>query len=701
MLRRPEDKHNGSGLRAASAQALPAHPGKVQTEQADMENENIPDNGPKDEKPELALDFDFTPDWARKPPENPYAGREDAGAEFGDGGGRPPFRRGGGGGFRRGGDRREGGFRRDGGNRERRDGDRNGPRREGGGFRDRGPRRDGAPSGGPGGFRKDRPEGPRGERPPRRDGERGPRRDGDRRGDRRGPPREPLPRLDVNVAFLPDRERLALVARDIQASRRAFPLIHIANLFLGGDDRYLVKLELPPPKQEGEPRKLFAQCLDCHRAFLSRANAEAHVLNEHIGKFFDIEEIEVEPPSGTYTCVARCQLSGELLGPPNDHSYNERLQELWSTRFSHMPKSEYLSHIETVRDEALVEQWKESMRKKTVYRLKAEYLPKPKPAEGEPAPAPAPAAEAEAPAEPAPEAAPEAPAEAPAAEAAPAPEPPKGPAMTKAEAQDWMRNRVNGMLRESARCMLPGAVSRRFDDPSLRREVSMAWQRETRFPFTLSLALRPAFRHMKMHLFKINARETYVTAIAPVPVDLATAPDIVKEIVAFLEANPGATRQSLRDGLRPGADAESKEVQDLLRHLDNLVANGNVIAFYNGTLGLPRAQAEKPKAEAAAEKPAEEKPAEEAPAAPADAETAPAEAAEKADAPDATPAAVAALADEIANRTSELDAAAVTVGDLAGRLAEAATPAEAPAPAPDAEEPPADTAAPAPEAPAP
>ena len=425
------------------------------------------------------------------------------------------------------------------------------------------------------------------------------------------------------------------------------------------------------------------------------------MLNEHIGKFFDIEEIEVEPPSGTYTCVARCKLSGELLGPPNDHSYNAKLQELWSTRFSHMPKSEYLSHIETVRDEALVEQWKESMRKKTVYRLKAEFLPKPKPAEGEATPAPAPAPAEEAPAEPAPEAAPEAAAEAPAAEAAPAPAPeaPKGPAMTKAEAQDWMRNRVNGMLRESARCMLPGAVSRRFDDPSLRREVSMAWQRETRFPFTLSLALRPAFRHMKMHLFKINARETYVTSIAPSPVDLATAPDIVKEIVAFLEANPGATRQSLRDGLRPDADAESKEVQDLLRHLDNLVANGGVIAFYNGTLGLPRAQAEKPKAEAAAEKSAEEKPAEEAPAdKPAD--EAAAETPEKTDSsePQATPAAVAALADEIAGRTAELDAAAASVGDLAGRLAEAATPAEAEVPAPAAEEPP---AAPAPEAPAP
>ncbi|MBR4189901.1 MAG: hypothetical protein IKQ55_08070, partial [Kiritimatiellae bacterium] len=559
-------------------------------------------------------------------------------------------------------------------------------------FRDRGPRRDGAPAGGPGGFRKDRPEG---ERPPRRDGDRGPRREGDRRGDRRGPPREPLPRLDVNVSFLPDRERLALVARDIQASRRAFPLIHIANLFLGGDDRYLVKLELPPPKQEGEPRKLFAQCLDCHRVFLSRANAEAHVLNEHIGKFFDIEEIEVEPPSGTYTCVARCQLSGELLGPPNDHSYNERLQELWSTRFSHMPKSEYLSHIETVRDEALVEQWKDSMRKKTVYRLKAEYLPKPKPAEGE-------------------------------ATAAPAPEPPKGPAMTKAEAQDWMRNRVNGMLRESARCMLPGAVSRRFDDPSLRREVSMAWQRETRFPFTLSLALRPAFRHMKMHLFKINARETYVTAIAPTPVDLATAPDIVKGIVKFLEANPAATRQSLLDGLRPGANAESKEVQDLLRHLDNLVANGGVIAFYNGTLGLPRAQAEKPKAGPAAEKPA-------APAAPAEpppprdveamaaldgskasiaelieavGKTSEAVAQAQAEIGDLAArmeckadaqAAIAKLAGAIADQAAAIDAAKSAVDDLSGKIASQSA-AEAPAPAEAPAESPAESA---PEAPAP
>lgn len=679
-----------------------------------MENDITPENGPQDDKkPELAFDFDFTPDWARKPPENPYAGREDAYADSG-GGGRPPFRRGGGGGrFRRddsrGGFRREGADRREGGRRE----GGFGPRREDGDRRERRPPRDGA-SAPRDGFRRERPDRPAGERRPHGGG-RFPRRDGERR------EREPLPpRLDVKVSFLPDRERLALVVRDIQASRRAFPLVHIANLFLAGDDRHQIKMELPPPK-EGEPRKTFVQCLDCHRVFLARANAENHVLNDHIGKFFDIEEVEVEPPSGTYTCVARCKLSGELLGPPNDHSYNAKLQELWSTRFSHMPKSEYLSHIETVRDEALVEQWKDSMRKKTVYRLKAEFLPKPKPAESEAAPAPAPAPAAEAPAEPAAGTAPEeAPAEAPAAEPAPAPEAPKGPAMTKAEAQDWMRNRVRNLLRESPRCMLPGTMSRSVEDPSLRHAISWARGRETRFPITLTLALRPAFRHMGMHLFKINARETYVTAVAPVPVDLANAPDIVKEIVAFLEANPAATRQTLLEGLRPGADAESKEVQDLLRHLDNLVANGNVIAFHNSTLGLPRAQAEKPKAEP--EKPAEPAaPAEPPP--PRDAEvlaaldgskasigelieavqkTSEAVAEAQAEIGDLAArmeckadaqAAIAKLAGAIADQAAAIDAAKSAVSDLSGKIA-AQSPAEAPAvEAPEA--------TPAPEAPAP
>jgi hypothetical protein len=350
------------------------------------------------------------------------------------------------------------------------------------------------------------------------------------------------------VSFLPDRERLALLVRDIQVSRRAYPLIQIASRFLGREDRYSVKLELAPPA-EGAARQVLVQCLHCRRVFRNRANAEAHILNDHLDQFFQIEETESAPPAGVFACVARCGLSGTLLGPPNYHGYNEKIQELWAARFAHMSKAEYLGHIETLRDDALIEQWKDSLRKKTVYRLKE--VP-----EGQ--------------------------------EAAP---------MTKAEAQDWVRaGKLNPMLRESARCLIPGPQSKRLDDGALRAEVAQAWQRETRFPFTLSLALRPAFRHMHLHLFKVNAKETYVTAVPPQPVDLATAPPVVGEIVAFIEAHPGATRQQVLEGLRPGADPESPVAAEVLLHLGNLVANGGVIEFFNATLALPRAPA--PRAEA-------------------------------------------------------------------------------------------------------
>ena len=475
-----------------------------------------PANGAQD-KPELALDLNFVPTWARKPPENPYVGREDS--RPGERG-RPGPR-----------EDRRGGFR----NRE-------------GGDRRGGPRSGGPRPGGPrsvGGFR--RPEGGgRPEGPARAGG--GFRREGGNRfpsqrreggGDRR-PARESLPRLDVKVTFLPDRERLALVVRDIQASRRAFPLMEIANRFLGREDLYLVKLELPA-SPEGAGRQTFVQCLECKRVFRARANAEVHLLNDHIDKYFAVEETEVEPPAGAFTCVARCRLSGVLLGPPNYHGYNEKIQELWASRFAHMSKAEYLGHVETVRDEALIEQWKDALRKKTVYRLKE------------------------------------------------VPEGQEAAAMSRSEAQDWMRaGKLNPLLRESGRCMVPGPQSKKFDDGALRSAVSLAWQRETRFPFSLSLALRPAFRHMHLHLFKVNARETYVTAVPPAPVDLATAPAIVKDIVSFLETHPGATRHQVLDGLRPGANPESPEAAELLLHLNNLIANGGVIEFFNATLVLPR-----------------------------------------------------------------------------------------------------------------
>jgi len=59
-----------------------------------------------------------------------------------------------------------------------------------------------------------------------------------------------------------------------------------------------------------------------------------------------------------------------LLGPPNHHSYVEKLNELHQTRFAHLSLDEYKESIEIVRDEELIEQWRQESCKKTVYKLR-------------------------------------------------------------------------------------------------------------------------------------------------------------------------------------------------------------------------------------------------------------------------------------------------------------------------------------------
>ena len=69
-------------------------------------------------------------------------------------------------------------------------------------------------------------------------------------------------------------------------------------------------------------------------------------------------------------------------------------------------------------------------------------------------------------------------------------------------------------------------------------------------------------------------------------------------------AEAALAAQQVLEGMRPGANPEAAEAAELLLHLNNLIANGGVIEFFNGTLVLPRAgirPADKPAKAAAAD----------------------------------------------------------------------------------------------------
>ena len=219
--------------------------------------------------------------------------------------------------------------------------------------RDRGERRN----------RKPRPEPGRREERPERRGQ------GDFRGlqDRRA--ERPAEFLPLDISFIPERNRLSALVHDLRESGRAYPLTDLASGFLAHPAFYLVKIETRAPEKGGPAPRLF-QCKECKVLFSQKEALMAHTLEKHMGKIFVREELKVEPPAGNFVVIARCKLSGALLGPPNYHGYTAKLQDIWKRQFPHMSLDSYRSHVETVRDPDLIEKWKQENSTQVAYKLR-------------------------------------------------------------------------------------------------------------------------------------------------------------------------------------------------------------------------------------------------------------------------------------------------------------------------------------------
>jgi hypothetical protein len=400
------------------------------------------------------------------------------------------------------------------------------------GARGRRDERDGRGRGGGGGA---------GGRPPGRPG--AGTRDGGRRKstDRRGPPaereRRELPAwLPIEVGFVPERAKLGAVVRLLHATKKAYPLVQIARHFLGKRENFLVKLEAREGAG-GEQSPMLFHCAVDHAITLDRESMEAHAAGKHLEEFFEAVDTDVEPPAGNFVCVGRCRLSGSLLGPPNHHAYAEKLQELHRSLYSHLPIEEYRRQIDVVRDPALVEQWREQYRKQRQFRARGNS--------GE------------------------------------------APLLKRADAEATLLAEHGARLIQSGqRFVIPGMAIDAVGSEVLRRQIFEALSRENRSPFKMIIALRPAFRHMRLNLFKAKG-QTFVSAVEPRPIDEAHAIDSLKKIFALLHEQPGVTRKQLAEKLCPGSPDGSPERQEAMSPIGWLVEKGHVIEFADGSLAIP------------------------------------------------------------------------------------------------------------------
>ncbi len=163
---------------------------------------------------------------------------------------------------------------------------------------------------------------------------------------------------------MPAEESLDLLARQVIDSGRTYSVFDLAKVLLQSRDRFRVIYE-------SNDRK-FYRCREDQSLWLSRDEALRHLWkSDWLTKYYEEVKVEGEAPKGSFSSVARCGISNELLGPPNYHGFQEKLIALHRERFSNMSLDDYKAKVRTERGEEAVEAWLESMKQVTKWKPKS------------------------------------------------------------------------------------------------------------------------------------------------------------------------------------------------------------------------------------------------------------------------------------------------------------------------------------------
>jgi len=370
----------------------------------------------------------------------------------------------------------------------------------------------------------------------------------------------------VDVFFYPEDEPFLALVKAIRMSCKTYELFELASLILEKPERFLAVIS---PKQANDKGtvKLYVSPID-GMPFEKEEQAIAYTLKNHITKFFEIEEIEVEGPKGSFPVIHRCGFTGELLGPPNYHRYQELIKEYHANNFSHIPYEKFLSKIESVKNEEAVKAWTEKMTKGKRFKLK----------------------------------------------------------MTQEKEEEeqafnsWedarsylLTHRKKDLVRESNSIRFHGVLLDTMPKGDIRKTIEMALKAQRDFPLDTANNIRGRLRRMNLAIYKKGSKGvTYVCAVKrKFRQEGVTFTDNLQKLIEFIEKHPNCLANKLPEsylGIKQNSPEIASEVSEsgkieeeaqgksadqqarirqLMLDLRWLVSEGYVTEYGNGTLLIP------------------------------------------------------------------------------------------------------------------
>lgn len=359
-------------------------------------------------------------------------------------------------------------------------------------------------------------------------------------GDRRDQKRTEAAPANVKVEFLPDPIGAANIVKQIRQSGKTFPLLATARMFMEKPERHSVRItsldaDKPLFQINESPLSFDKDALERSAFRMCRKD------------YYREETVEIEPPKGNFTSVARCRSSGTLLGPTSHHAYQVAVRKLYEERFSR--RMSFLDfqreEIEVVSGEQAVADWKALLSKQTVYHTTREETPV------------------------------------------------QFQSLQDAEAH-FRKHYLPQLLKSAATLECSGKAARELSDRSLTQAVREAFERELAYPSGIVNALRPFIAEQNLQVFKHRKRILFISQIRPKRADsTAGFSEGPAHILTIVGENPRISKRDLALKILGEAGVETPEYTErktqLASDLHYLVHAGFVIEFADGKLDLPLA----------------------------------------------------------------------------------------------------------------
>jgi len=176
---------------------------------------------------------------------------------------------------------------------------------------------------------------------------------------KRKPMEEFKPSFEVKI--YPQDDAFDFLVKRLRSNFKTYQLFEITRLILEKADRFVAAIE--PIKSDSGDKKLIYFSTKDGIPFSDEESALDHFLENNLEDYFDIEAVEVGAPTGNFNLIYRCPFTGTLISPPNFHRFQELLKLHHRRKIKNLSLSDYQNKLESVNDEAAINEWIEAMKK--------------------------------------------------------------------------------------------------------------------------------------------------------------------------------------------------------------------------------------------------------------------------------------------------------------------------------------------------